>query len=86
MESGRGGKGDDDGWLRTGGNQEGKEGMKMSAGDVRTVDEQGQMEERIVDEDEIPDMEDEEDDEDAIIRDTSKRDDDSYVPPFSVPS
>lgn len=77
VESGRGGKGDDDGWLRTGGNQEGKEGMKMSAGDVRTVDEMGQMEERVVDEDEIPDMEDEEDDEDAIIRDTNKRDDNS---------
>ena len=77
VESGRGGKGDDDGWLRTGGNQEGNEGLKMSAGDVRTVDEMGQMEERVVDEDEIPDMEDEEDDEDAIIRDTSKKDDNS---------
>lgn len=37
--------------------------------DVRTVDEDGRVGEKVEEEDEIPDMEDEEDDEEAIIRD-----------------
>jgi ubiquitin-like-conjugating enzyme ATG3 len=64
------GNADDDGWLRTGG------GAKLAASeeraqtrDVRTVDESGEQEPAIDDEDDIPDMEDEEDDEEAIIRD-----------------
>lgn len=85
VESGRGGKGDDDGWLRTGGT-ENTDKAAVSTGDVRTVDEEGRVEDKVVDEDEIPDMEDEEDDEDAIIRDTSKRDDNSCVLLFSFPA
>jgi ubiquitin-like-conjugating enzyme ATG3 len=38
--------------------------------DVRTVDDDGKLGEKVEEEDEIPDMEDE-DDEEAIIRDTS---------------
>lgn len=58
---------DDDGWLRTGGLAASQEAR---VGDVRTVDESGEVGEREEDdEDEIPDMEDEEDDEEAIIRD-----------------
>lgn len=61
-------KGDDeDGWLRTGG-LAGSQALK--ARDVRTVDDAGNLGETAdVDDDEIPDMEDEDDDE-AIIRDT----------------
>lgn len=57
---------DEDGWLRTGGMAA---SQAARAGDVRTVDESGNMGEREDDEDDIPDMEDEEDDEEAIIRD-----------------
>ena len=68
------GKGDGEGWLRTGGEGDGGVGEGGRGGDgvdVRTVDEMGVMEERgELDEDEIPDMEDEEDDKEAIIRDT----------------
>lgn len=82
VESGRGGKGDDDGWLRTGGDGA-QDKAAVSTGDVRTMDDMGQMEEKVVDEDEIPDMEDEEDDEEAIIRDTHTSSDNSCVlPPF----
>lgn len=56
---------DEDGWLRTGGLGA---SQVAKAGDVRTVDESGNMGEREEEEDEIPDMEDEDDDEDAIIR------------------
>lgn len=63
---------EDDGWLKAGG---GNGGMSKSAelrmGDVRTVDEAGEVGDKVEDEDEIPDMEDEDDDEEAIIRDTS---------------
>ena len=38
--------------------------------DVRTVDDDGKVGEKVDEEEEIPDMEDEEDDEEAIIRDT----------------
>ncbi|KAK3364360.1 putative autophagy protein [Lasiosphaeria hispida] len=58
---------DDDGWLRTGGLTS-SQPLKMR--EVRTVDDAGNVGEReAVDEDDIPDMEDEDDDE-AIIRDT----------------
>ena len=56
----------DDGWLRTGGLGASQEAHMR---DVRTVDESGNMGEKLdVDDDEIPDMED--DDDEAIIRDT----------------
>lgn len=64
--------GEDDGWLKAGGS--GRGGMSKSAElrmkDVRTVDDDGKMGDKVEEEDEIPDMEDEEDDEEAIIRDT----------------
>ncbi|KKK23333.1 hypothetical protein P175DRAFT_0524149 [Aspergillus ochraceoroseus IBT 24754] len=62
------GAADDDGWLRTGG---GGERHESRIGDVRTVDEAGNLaereEEEEEEEEEIPDMEDDDDDE-AIIR------------------
>lgn len=65
--------GEDDGWLKAGGGRGGAAGMSRSAElrmkDVRTVDEDGKVGEKVEEEDEIPDMEDEEDDEEAIIRD-----------------
>ncbi|KAL2015075.1 hypothetical protein VTK56DRAFT_6335 [Thermocarpiscus australiensis] len=62
-----GGKnGDDDGWLRTGGLTS---SQPLKVKEVRTVDDAGNVGDReVIDEDDIPDMEDEEDDE-AIIRD-----------------
>lgn len=65
---------DDDGWLRTGGDgtQENKE--PANPGDIRTVDEAGEVGDSIEDEEEIPDMEDEEDDEEAIIREPNSSD------------
>jgi ubiquitin-like-conjugating enzyme ATG3 len=63
---GKGGGGDDDGWLRTGGLSS---SQPLKAREVRTVDEAGNVAD-IEDDDEIPDMEDEEDDDEAIIRDT----------------
>ncbi|KAK3680494.1 E2-like enzyme [Vermiconidia calcicola] len=75
MLSGPGsGEGEDDGWLKAGAGKEGGNGgMSKSAElrmrDVRTVDEDGRVGEKVEEEDEIPDMEDEEDDEEAIIRD-----------------
>ncbi|KAE8150718.1 autophagocytosis associated protein [Aspergillus avenaceus] len=59
---------DDDGWLRTGGGQDSAARQENRIGDVRTVDESGNMGEREEEEEEIPDMEDEDDDEEAIIR------------------
>lgn len=56
---------DDDGWLRTGGLSS---SQPLKARDVRTVDDAGNVGDRLDDEDEIPDMEDDDDDE-AIIRD-----------------
>jgi len=57
---------DDDGWLRTGGLTS-SQPLKMR--EVRTMDDAGNVGDReVIDEDDIPDMEDEEDDE-AIIRD-----------------
>lgn len=70
--------GDDDaGWLRTGGGKNTATTTAASAagtdreakiGDVRTVDEAGNLGEKEEDEEEIPDMEDDDDDEEAIIR------------------
>lgn len=62
--------GDDGGWLRTGGDMGASGQARLK--DVRTVDESGNLGERVAgddDEEEIPDMDDEEDDEEAIIRD-----------------
>jgi ubiquitin-like-conjugating enzyme ATG3 len=57
---------DDDGWLRTGGLAS---SQPLKIREIRTVDEAGNLgDQEVVDEDEIPDMEDEDDDE-AIIRD-----------------
>ena len=75
-KQGREAGGDDDGWLRTGGMAESQEAR---LGDVRTVDEAGNMGERMEEEEEIPDMEDEEDDEEAIIRDPKSRGINAYV-------
>ncbi|PYH29799.1 ATG3/ATG10 family protein [Aspergillus neoniger CBS 115656] len=64
------GDNDDDGWLRTGGGDNAASSSSSARiGDVRTVDEAGNMGEvEEPEEDEIPDMEDEDDDEEAIIR------------------
>lgn len=64
------GDNDDDGWLRTGGGDNAAPSSSSARiGDVRTVDEAGNMGEvEEPEEDEIPDMEDEDDDEEAIIR------------------
>ena len=58
----------DDGWLRTGGSSEKEqEGLRS---EVRTMTESGQLSgKEEVEEEEIPDMEDEDDDNEAIIRD-----------------
>lgn len=63
----KGGAGDDeDGWLRTGGLAS---SQPLKVKEVRTVDDSGNVGDReVVEDDEIPDMEDEDDDE-AIIRD-----------------
>lgn len=67
---------DDDGWLRTGG-----DGAKSEArpGDVRTMNEAGEVSESVEEEDDIPDMEDEEDDEEAIIREPRGDGENGYV-------
>ena len=67
VESAKGGGGDDeDGWLRTGGLSS---SQPLKVKEVRTVDDAGNVGDReVVEEDDIPDMEDEDDDE-AIIRD-----------------
>lgn len=60
------GSNDEDGWLRTGGLSS---SQPLKARDVRTVDDAGNVGDReLLDDDDIPDMEDEDDDE-AIIRD-----------------
>ncbi|KAL1849581.1 hypothetical protein VTK73DRAFT_9871 [Phialemonium thermophilum] len=66
-KAGAGGDDDEDGWLRTGGLTS---SQPLKARDIRTVDDAGNVgeQEDILDEDDIPDMEDEDDDE-AIIRD-----------------
>lgn len=59
--------GGDDGWLRTGGLAS---SQPLKLREVRTVDDAGNVGDReVVDEDDIPDMEDEDDDDEAIIRD-----------------
>ncbi|KAF7561212.1 hypothetical protein G7046_g2912 [Stylonectria norvegica] len=64
---GVGGDADDDGWLRTGGLAS---SQPLKVKEIRTVDDSGNVGDReVVEDDEIPDMEDEDDDE-AIIRDT----------------
>lgn len=59
---------EDDGWLKAGGDN--KDAGKGSEYDVRTVDDAGEVGDKVEDEEEIPDMDDEDDDE-AIIRDHS---------------
>lgn len=67
VEGTKGGGDDDDGWLRTGGLAS---SQPLKLREVRTVDDAGNVGEReVVDDDDIPDMEDEDDDE-AIIRDS----------------
>lgn len=71
----------EDGWLRTGGEGERKSSARGAAGgDVRTVDDAGEMGERATDDDDIPDMEDDDDDEEAIIRDPKSDDTSTYAP------
>lgn len=67
FNSGAGGGGDDDGWLRTGGLSS---SQPLKVREIRTVDDAGNVGdgEVVEDDDDIPDMEDEDDDE-AIIRD-----------------
>ncbi|KAH6630131.1 autophagocytosis associated protein [Chaetomium sp. MPI-SDFR-AT-0129] len=66
VEGGKNSGDDDDGWLRTGGLTS---SQPLKVREVRTVDDAGNVGDReVIDEDDIPDMEDEEDDE-AIIRD-----------------
>lgn len=66
VEGGKNSGDDDDGWLRTGGLTS---SQPLKVKEVRTVDDAGNVGDReVIDEDDIPDMEDEEDDE-AIIRD-----------------
>lgn len=68
---------EDDGWLKAGGGA-----GKGSEYDVRTVDDAGEVGDKVEDEEEIPDMEDDEDDEEAIIRDFSgSKGDKGYVRP-----
>lgn len=72
-ETGAEAGGEDDGWLKAGGSSGATGGSSDLSKDVRTVDEDGKLGERVPDiEDDIPDMDEEEDDDDAIIRDTSK--------------
>ncbi|KAK0633700.1 autophagocytosis associated protein [Immersiella caudata] len=67
VESSKGNADDDDGWLRTGGLAS---SQPLKLREVRTVDDAGNVGDReVVEDDDIPDMEDEDDD-DAIIRDT----------------
>lgn len=62
---------EDDGWLKAGGGgAEMNKSAELRMRDVRTMDEDGKLGEKVEEEEEIPDMEDEEDDEEAIIRDT----------------
>lgn len=64
--------GEDDGWLKAGGSAEGADkgtADKRRFSEVRTLEDDGKMGEKLEDEEDIPDMEDEEDDEEAIIRD-----------------
>ena len=76
---------DDDGWLRTGGssgqagNSQRKEGDVQ---DVRTVDEKGDVEDaKVVEDDYVPDMDDDEDDDEAIVKDNEGTSgSDPYVP------
>ena len=59
---------DEDGWLRTGGLTS---SQPLKVREVRTVDDSGNLGEReVIEDDDIPDMEDDEDDE-AIIQDTA---------------
>jgi len=62
---------EDDGWLKAGGNGVGmSKSAELRMHDVRTVDDDGKIGEKVDSEEDIPDMEDEVDDEEAIIRDT----------------
>jgi ubiquitin-like-conjugating enzyme ATG3 len=62
--------GEDDGWLKAGGGQGMSKSAELRMRDVRTVDDDGKLGDKVEEEEEIPDMEDE-DDEEAIIRDTA---------------
>lgn len=63
---------EDDGWLKAGGHGAGlSKSAELRMNDIRTVDESGEVGDKVEPEDDIPDMDDEEDDDEAIIRDTS---------------
>ena len=69
--------GDDDGWLRTGGLAS---SQPLKAREVRVVDDAGNVGEREpLEDDEIPDMEEEDDDDEAIIRDVDGNGRSRYV-------
>lgn len=75
---GEGDAGDDDGWLRTGGSQERGSGSRKGGDvqDVRTMDDKGDVEDgKVVEDDFVPDMEDDEDDEEAIVKEKEVRSD-----------
>lgn len=73
----KGGAGDEEGWLRTGGLSS---SQPLKVREIRTVDDAGNVGDGQVveDDDDIPDMEDEDDDE-AIIRDTHGESGAGYV-------
>lgn len=78
----QGGTGDDDdGWLRTGGLAS---SQPLKVKEVRTVDDSGNVGDReVIEEDDIPDMEDEDDDE-AIIRDIGADSKSGYAATFCL--
>nr|POF05860.1 autophagy-related protein 3 [Quercus suber] len=89
--------GEDDGWLKAGNSIEktAKGNDTRRASEVRTLEDDGKMGEKLEDEEDIPDMEDEEDDEEAIIRDRKVGDGDAglrlytlyitYTPYYKTP-
>lgn len=69
----------EEGWLRTGASAE-DQGPTATVSDVRTLDGSGNVgEKEDVEEEEIPDMDDEEDDNEAIIRDPHSDGSKSYA-------
>lgn len=71
-ETGEEVSGEDDGWLKAGGDSSREKAKSADlVKDVKTVDDDGKLGAEELDEEEIPDMDDEEDDEEAIIRDPS---------------
>lgn len=73
---------EDDGWLKAGGSGAGmSKSAELRTKDVRHIDEDGKVGEKVEEEEDIPDMEDD-DDEEAIIRDTKTgKGDEGYIQP-----